>query len=990
MAALIDSQCAQPGVYIAHHRWLDHDYGPGAQLKVGHTGDLGARLCDGAYTTCFPPGWHYVAAFELATKADAQMLEAAVLHCCRHRRVEGRELVRAHADELKSVVAQAAATLGLPAVRRDLPVYAPKPRRPEQPGSTAPNLLATCPRSMGTGSVAHLLAPAARAAIEAHTLEPFAPLEALEAPDALEALISELFELGGAAPPSNAPPSAAVAPPSAAAESQEEDAALGETDDLALAAAMSALAEDLAEPYDLRAAPLEDRGYQRDAVAACLSELRREGKAILQMACRCGKTPVAYGVLQDYFARGASVSALILVPGLPLLRQTAQKLASYGYAGPLLLVGSDPRPVALPGGRAHTMTTDPRAVSDFVSGRDAPAGPRLVVSTYQSSPLVPTGAFALTVYDEAHRVCGGRAARPFNHAISAPRVGDRLYMTATPAYDPPSKMAITMKDTALFGGVAYRYHLRQGIAAGHVNDFRLQIVAAPDAGGADAAEAALPAQILAAMATVDKLLVFCRNIGHATRLCAELARAPRPDAVAPFECLAAHSRQAAGGAAAALRRFAAPGRAVLFNCRLFQEGVEIPALNGVFFAAPRHSPRDIIQSVCRPLNRGAGKPPSVVFIPTLHDPTRPGTDAENLARYATIVPFVDALLDEDPCLYEHLLDPAGSEYPLRVLGTHTLRLETEASRAQLLSAVQRAVRYSGKGKDRLLATRRVPWDRAFAEIRRIVETCGRYPKGTDAWRIGDADVGLHRYYDWARRQYAAWQRGEPTQLEPHQISALAGLRGWEPYGVEGPYPWRECMAFLEQWLREHGGVPPMVEINMGGYVGLEATAMERLSGVLTTINQQDGKDQRRAPKGAAGAAGGRAARRGEEEPGLPGSGYKLSAEKQADLARICAPYGLRWRRERNAAGSPIEGDPTFIQAAFARFKEYRAQYGDDSEYIQHWFPDFPKKHERQESLDVQAAGLAPPRYRGRGKTQITGAKAARGRRKPKAAAAQVD
>ena len=64
------------------------------------------------------------------------------------------------------------------------------------------------------------------------------------------------------------------------------------------------------------------------------------------------------------------------------------------------------------------------------------------------------------IYDEAHRVCGGQAPRPFNHFIMAPRAGCRLFMTATPAYDPPSKTAITMKDRALFGGVAYRYHLR--------------------------------------------------------------------------------------------------------------------------------------------------------------------------------------------------------------------------------------------------------------------------------------------------------------------------------------------------------------------------------------------------------------------------------------------------------------------------------------------------------------------------------------------------
>ena len=67
------------GVYIAHHRWLDLDYGPGQLYKVGHTADLGARLGDGAYATCFPPGWRYVATFELPTREEAARRGAKVL-----------------------------------------------------------------------------------------------------------------------------------------------------------------------------------------------------------------------------------------------------------------------------------------------------------------------------------------------------------------------------------------------------------------------------------------------------------------------------------------------------------------------------------------------------------------------------------------------------------------------------------------------------------------------------------------------------------------------------------------------------------------------------------------------------------------------------------------------------------------------------------------------------------------------------------------------
>ena len=916
-------EAAIPGFYVAHGRWLDLEYGAGALHKVGHSGDLGARLRDGAYLTCFPPGhWSYATTFETATKEEAALLETAVLHCCRFRREGGSELVRLAADAIADLASALAAALGLACTRRERPVYPARPRARHEP-EAAPG-----PRHEGEGALAGWGHPQ-RVLAEPFTLAPEGPA----APDVAE-------------PPRAGGDATAVVP--APAPVGGLDRAEDEPFDL-----------DVGSPFDLESAggaPADDaapaavelREYQREAVAACLRELHGAGRAVLQMACRCGKTPVAYGVLREYLAAGGSV--LYLVPGLSLLRQTAQKLVAYGLGAPVLLVGSDPHPVAL-GGRSEAMTTDPGAVGAFVGAR----GARLVVCTYQSSPLLPPGAFALTVFDEAHRTCGGDAPRPFNHAVLAPRAGARLFMTATPAYDPPSRAPITMKDRAVFGGVAYRYHLRQGIAAGHVNGFRLELVVAalgepgsapPASRQPAAADAVAPAQLHAALAQVDKLLVFCRDIGHATRLCDALRAAPLPPGTHPFESLTAHSRMGAGGAAAALRRFSEPGvRAVLFNCRLFQEGVEIPALNGVFFAAPRHSPRDIIQSVCRPLNRTPGKPTSVVFLPVLHDPALPPEDPANLKRYASVVPFVDALLDEDPRLYEHLLDPAGTPYPVSVLGTHSLRLEDGACRARLLAAVRRAVRYGGSGAanpaERLLRVENVPWERAFGALRRVVETCGRYPKTTDLFLLGEAKANLHGYYRHYAEAYLRCSEGEPA-LEPYQVAALESLPGWRPYGVEGPYPWGRCMAFLERWLEEHGE-PPMVNINNGGYVGLDASDMERLSGCLTCINQGDGR-----------------ARKGKE----PGSGFTIRPEKQADLDRICQRFGLRWRKARTPAGGLVkDGPPSFIQEAYARFKAYYKAHGADGAYIRRWFEGFPLKHKAMENLSVQKAGSAPPRRR---------------------------
>ena len=995
---------SKAGFYIAQHPWLEAE----GLHKVGCTKALGRRLGDGAYTTCFPPGWAYRATFETATERDAQRLEAGVLYCTEDRRVpygESKaglsELVREGLPALVDLAEEVAAALGVAAARRSPPPEYPAPAAPRQ-------------------------RPTAKAAGGA------ALLEAADK-ERLANVLRDSSRLVARRPSFGARGSFEDARSSNEPRASPNEHQRASEDDRGGASDGETFADELLLEEGERQArrpPLEERPYQAAAIAAVEKELgdpANGGRAILQMACRCGKTRVAHGVIRGACARGAR-RVLYLVPGLALLRQTAEKLDHYGLGdeGRLLLVGSDGRGVALAQGEARATTdaaeiaravefldprgsslvrrcssedarskmlvrrcsfedarssNEPRAASleEFEAtsaahpsrlSEDWPGGPGhakqetsaflVVIATYQSSPLLPD-AFDLTVFDESHRTCGARAPRPFNHVLLRHARGARLYMTATPRYD----AALSMKDRALYGGVAYAYHLREGVDAGYVNAFGLELVGRPAAAGEAkaAAATATAAQVAAALGRLGaagKLLVFCRSIRHAAALRAETEALVGAGACS---CLCAHSRMAPAAVAAALARFRAPGRpAALFNCRLFQEGVEIPELTGVFFAAPRHSPRDIIQSLCRPLNALPGKPPSTIFLPAAYGAGEEGEGgAAALERFAGIVPYFDALVAEDPLLYEHLLDPRGTPYALGWVdsagGGGRYRPE------ELLAAARGAVRRTAAGGERLLRAAKIPWEIGFAELRRVVAACGRYPKTTDTYEYAPgARVNFGQFYRYAREAYAKWRAGAPSPLEPHQLRALEGLPKWEPYGLEGPYPWAEALAFLEEWLAAHGGAPPMVEINKGGYVGLEATPLERLSGALTCVNQADGRDRKN---------------------GGAGSGFTLDAAKQADLDALCAKWGLRWRKERRppppgappgAVGSLVEdgkgayaGPPTFIQEAYGRFKaEWRAR-GAASPFVAEWFPGYPLKHSRQERADVWARRkeIVPPRWRKR-------------------------
>ena len=80
-----------------------------------------------------------------------------------------------------------------------------------------------------------------------------------------------------------------------------------------------------------------------------------------------------------------------------------------------------------------------------------------------------------------------------------------------------------------------------------------------------------------------------------------------------------------------------------------------------------------------------------------------------------------------------------------------------------------------------------------------------------------------------------------------------------------------------------------------------------------------------------------------------------------DLDRICARFGLRWRKEFLPDGTVDPKKPTFIQDAYARFKKMYLEQRESHPYIQEHFPGYPVKHAHQCALDLIKSEVLPPR-----------------------------
>ena len=205
-------------------------------------------------------------------------------------------------------------------------------------------------------------------------------------------------------------------------------------------------------------------------------------------------------------------------------------------------------------------------------------------------------------------------------------------------------------------------------------------------------------------------------------------------------------------------------------------------------------------------------------------------------------------------------------------------------------------------------------------------------------------------------------------LQPFQLQQLEALESWETFGVEGPYNWSLTFAYLETWLEEHDGKPPPIEILRGGYIGLDATLMERLSGALTVINQNDAKQRKlKNGKKLSAAVLGLSSR---------SNGFTVRQDKQEDLDRLCKRFALRWRKERGSDGCLLSnsrgqyvGKRTFIQLAHQRFKALYRKTVDTktkSEYLDTHFPQYSPeaiKYRYQENPSVFKQKLMPRKWK---------------------------
>ncbi|MFB6784594.1 Helicase associated domain protein [Streptomyces sp. NPDC056352] len=543
-------------------------------------------------------------------------------------------------------------------------------------------------------------------------------------------------------------------------------------------------------------------------------------RATVVAACGTGKTFIAaHSALR--LARNGRV--LVLLPTLDLLTQTVREWRSAGHTGPAVAVCSlddDPHLWDLD---VRSTTSPPQLA--LWHGR----GPVTVYATYASLPVLaeahegayglPMDVFDLVVVDEAHRTSGSAdkawAAIHDQDVIPAMR---RLYMTATPriwkerppraqwaerqesfenARNPlPRELACSMDDPTIYGPVVYELSLASAVSRGLLARYQIVVVELTDPvitparlAGEEGREeqvrgqrmGALQAALLETM-TVHQLqttITFHHRTIEASAFAKGLPQVAQrlhtsdpdryPEKVWADWLSGEHEMDHRRSVLADFGR--RTGRAVLSNCRVLNEGVDIRAVDSVALLDPKGSAVDIVQAIGRALRQkpGQGKIATLIVPVFLAQGERP-EDMFTSSSYRPLVKVLEGLRAHDERAIEMLAIPQENQKqavdPSQTIGPEPEEGEEESRLLLRFAAPRDPVMIAKWVKFQILDTERQDWTRGYDTARQYQE------------REGHLDVpyehqeGAYPLGRWLSDQRRAYRAGTMSSTRADELEEL--------------------------------------------------------------------------------------------------------------------------------------------------------------------------------------------------------------------------
>ena len=398
----------------------------------------------------------------------------------------------------------------------------------------------------------------------------------------------------------------------------------------------------------------EPREHQKIALENCLSYFKNKSRGKLIHPCGSGKSLTGYW----FFRYMKGNNALIVVPSLQLVKQTlktwAREFMCEGIEIDWIAVCSDDDVKNLDDPSLNTfeigieVNTETEMISSFLKQNSEKI--KIIITTYQSGKKVIDAVnqaniiFDIGIFDEAHKTVGAKN-KPFAQLLYDEniKIKKRLFMTATErVFKGDSDSIISMDDEKIYGKIVDQFSFKSALEQNPpiLSDYRIistsirkeeiknlidnnNLLRAGNKKWSFEADASTFASLI----TLRKLIKK-NKIKHIISFHSSIKRAKEfrelnnqiNNLGSEFGTL--HSfhisgKDSTGIRAEVLNRFVYEEPSLITNARCLTEGVDIPAVDAVIFADPKHSKVDIVQAAGRALRTYEGKKMGYVIIPVV-------------------------------------------------------------------------------------------------------------------------------------------------------------------------------------------------------------------------------------------------------------------------------------------------------------------------------------------------------------------------------------
>jgi len=496
------------------------------------------------------------------------------------------------------------------------------------------------------------------------------------------------------------------------------------------------------------------RTYQQEAIDTVVKGFKNNNRGQLILPCGAGKTFTSLWIKEEMNPQ----KTLVLLPSLALLKQIKVEWHSQQKEWmPYLCICSekdiDSKKDALlvhPYEIGRNVSTDVEEIKNFLLSHDK----YTLYSTYQSLPVLGEALkilnekIDLVICDEAHKTSGLKNALfGYIHHNENIAVKKRLYMTATPRIVSKTikknlkenlDIIADMSDIAVYGKEFYRMSFGEAIERKILVDYQIIAIGVSDVEvqnliqqGSYSKEGTT-AEDIANNFALEKVMKKY-NTKHAITFHSTIKRASdfkdRQKEISDIAFVeTVTGKQTTNQRSIYVDAFKNADSGILTNARCLTEGIDIPAIDVVYFCDPKNSKVDIVQASGRALRKSShkDKEKGYIVVPIYHSQESNLENAIEESSFQNLISIVRALCDQDERLQIEINTLQLQKKKGGLVGVSRLSLDMEEESLLLFTEIEQQLKESLF--DQVIEKTSNPWDIFFEELVEYLENHdGEYP-----------------------------------------------------------------------------------------------------------------------------------------------------------------------------------------------------------------------------------------------------------------------